>query len=287
MTAGKKNFFVPVTLMLLILLPLIIVIAGCGFSKPAPKPESQRAAAGVTVAGVAVGGMSAAELKAVLHDLAGKTGMPPVNAGFSQRTGKITPERRGHTLDVPETLRRILMAPSGAGVPPVYKELAPAITADQLKRAKLLSSYATPILDKSPGRVNNIRLTAGLINNTVIESGGEFSFNRTTGEPMVERGFQPAAVFGDNGQKEEEVGGGMCQVSSTLFNAVLAAGLYVAERHPHSQPVNYVPPGQDATTYTDKDFRFINSTRRRVAIRSMLSAGEDKLMVDLFQLPDV
>jgi vancomycin resistance protein YoaR len=130
--------------------------------------------------------------------------------------------------------------------------------------------------------MENIRLTAALLNNAAIAPGDEFSFNRRTGEPTRERGFRPAVVFVD-GREEKELGGGMCQVSSTLYNAVLAAGLRVVERHPHSRPVSYVPPGLDATTYTDKDLRFVNTTRRPLILRALV-AGK-KLTVDLFALP--
>jgi vancomycin resistance protein YoaR len=76
----------------------------------------------------------------------------------------------------------------------------------------------------------------------------------------------------------------MCQVSSTLYNAVLDAGLPVVERHPHSQPVSYVPPGRDATTYTDKDLRFVNSRREPLVVRAQVAGGA-RLVVDLWALP--
>ncbi len=164
----------------------------------------------------------------------------------------------------------------------MYRPLAPALTAAALAAARPAGAYTTTILDASPDRLENIRLTAALLNNAAIAAGDEFSFNRRTGEPTRERGFRPATVFVD-GRHEEEVGGGMCQVSSTLYNAVLAAGLRVTERHAHSRPVAYVPPGKDATTYTDKDLRFVNTTRRPLVMRAYV-AGK-KLTVELLALP--
>lgn len=263
-----------------------MLTCGCGLNRPAPKPETLRVADRVTVEGQAVGGMSAETASKVLTDLAKAKDVPAVNAGFDSVTGEVVPERPGQRLNVADTLQKLLAAPAGSQVTPVYQPFLPDITQAVLTRSQQLGSYTTPILDKSSGRLTNIRLTSQLINNLVIDSGAEFSFNKATGEPTAERGFQPATVFSDNGQQEQGLGGGMCQVSSTLYSAVMAANLKVVERHPHSQPVSYVPAGKDAATYTDKDFRFINNTRRRIIIRAFVDAGGSWLTVDLLALPD-
>ncbi len=264
----------------------MLLSAGCGIKAPAPKPEVRLVADNVIVEGQPVGGMTAEEASKILTNLAKAKDVPAVNAGFDSVSGAISPERPGQRLNVSATLNELLVAPAGSSVMPVYQPFLPDITKDVLARSRQLGTYTTPILDNSTGRLSNIRLTTKLINNIVIEPGQEFSFNKITGEPTSERGFQPAPVFGDNGGKEQGLGGGMCQVSSTLYNAVLAANLKVTERHPHSQPVNYVPPGKDATTYTDKDFRFVNTTRWRLIIRAFADAGGSKLSVDLWALPD-
>jgi vancomycin resistance protein YoaR len=75
----------------------------------------------------------------------------------------------------------------------------------------------------------------------------------------------------------------MCQVSSTVYNAALMAGLKITERHPHSQPVSYVPAGRDATTFTDKDLRFMNSTRHPLILRVCIAGKMVK--ADIFSLP--
>ena len=265
---------------------LLALNAGCGLKTPAPKPEVRLVAENVTIEGQSVGTMTAEEASKVLANLAKAKDLPAVNAGFDPDTGKVIPERPGQRLDVSATLSELLAAAAGSRVMPIYQQSISDITGDKLRRSQNLGSYTTRILDNSPGRLTNIRLTAKLINNTVLESGQEFSFNKLTGEPTAARGFQPATVFGDNGNKAEEIGGGMCQVSSTLYNAVLAANLTVTERHPHSQPVNYVSPGRDATTYTDKDLRFINTTRHRLISRVFTNAAGSQLTVELWGLPD-
>ncbi|SMD04192.1 VanW family protein [Sporomusa malonica] len=263
----------------------LFMSTGCGLNAPAPKPESKLVPEGVIVAGQPVGGMSAEEAGNVLTNLAKAKDVPAVNAGFDPVTGEVMPERPGQRLDVAATMSELLAAGAGSSVTPVYQPFLPDITREALARARRLSTYTTPILDNSPGRLVNIRLTAKLINNALIDPGQEFSFNKITGEPTAARGFQSAAVFGDNGEKEQGLGGGMCQVSSTLYNAAQAAELKVTERHPHSQPVAYVPQGKDATTYTDKDLRFLNTTRWRLITRAFVHEEGSKLTVDLWALP--
>jgi vancomycin resistance protein YoaR len=80
-------------------------------------------------------------------------------------------------------------------------------------------------------------------------------------DPKPEDGYLPAPVIDDNGRKVPDYGGGLCQVSTTVYNAALAARLPIVERHPHSKPVRYAPNGRDATVYTDKDLKFRNSRR--------------------------
>lgn len=273
--------------LLLMLIMLLAFNAGCGLKTPAPKPEVRLVADQVTIEGQPVGAMTMEEATRVLINLAKAKDVPAVNAGFAPETGEVIPERPGQRLNVSATLNELLAAAPGSQVTPVYQHFVPDITKDKLTRSHRLGRYTTQILDDSPGRLANIRLTARLINNTVLESGQEFSFNRLTGEPTAGRGFQPATVFGDKGKTEQGLGGGMCQVSSTLYNAVLAANLTVTERHPHSQPVKYVPPGRDATTYTDKDFRFINTTRHRLISRVFTDETGSQLTVELWGLPDV
>lgn len=262
---------------------LLLITGGCGLRGPAPKPEQARVAPDVVVEEVRVGGVAENELGGLLQRMAETRYRSPRNASFDGESGAIIPDRPGRYMNVAATRARIMAAPAGSRLSAVYQDIVPELTGSRLERARKVGAFTSPILHDEAGRLQNIRLTAQLINNSVIEPGDEFSFNHITGEPDAGRGFQKAVVFGRDGGTEYELGGGMCQVSSTLYNAVLNAGLPVTERHPHSRPVDYVPAGCDATTYTDKDFRFINNTRHTLIIRSLVTGR--KLTVDLWSLP--
>ncbi len=106
---------------------------------------------------------------------------------------------------------------------------------------EILYSFSTQILDTSEGRQNNIKLTCSSLNGTIVNSGDTFSFCDTVGKATVERGYQEAKIFGADGEVTMGLGGGNCQVSSTLYNAVLQdANFEIIERHPHAQRVYYV-----------------------------------------------
>lgn len=265
-----------------ILLILAITLTGCSLNKPAPKPESQRVSQGVTLDGVAIGNLSSLELESVLAQAASENYIAPTNASFDEN-GVVTEGSIGRRLNVRAVIEQVMSAPPNSHIVSVYQDIHPEVTVERLEAARKSGSYTTPITKDQPDRTHNIKLTAKLINNSVIEPGGEFSFNDVTGEPSIERGFKEATVFADDGRHEQGIGGGMCQVSSTLYNAALDMGLVITERHPHSQPVDYVPANRDATTYTDKDLRFINNTRQTLLIRSFVSGKQ--LTVDLFALP--
>lgn len=257
-----------------------LAASGCFTGDPAPKPVNV-SPVGVTVAGTAVGNLSQEELKQVLMEFANRENTLPRNAEFDSK-GDIVTEKAGRVLDIPSTAHSVLSAAPNSIVEPVFQQIIPPMTRTTLAGAILIGSYETPILDNHPDRLVNIKLTADLLNNTVILQGQEFSFNALTGEPTEGRGFRNAVVL-ENGKKTEGIGGGMCQVSTTLYNAVLEAGLHVTERHPHSLPVSYVPEGRDATTYTNKDFRFINSTRLPIILRIVV--GSKAVKSDIFNLP--
>jgi vancomycin resistance protein YoaR len=124
----------------------------------------------------------------------------------------------------------------------------------------LLGTYTT-YTTNSANRNTNIRLCCQFLNRTVVKPGSVFSFNGTLGYTSADRGFKEAGVL-VNGELDTGLGGGICQVSSTLYNAVLAAGQKVVERHAHSAAVTYVPTGHDATVnYGTLDFKFQNISK--------------------------
>lgn len=134
---------------------------------------------------------------------------------------------------------------------------------NNISNEKELSSYFTIIKDNSEGRLTNINITCNILNNTIIKSNETFSFNNIVGKPTEERGYKEANVIINN-KTEKGIGGGNCQVSSTIYNAVLAVpNLTVIERHEHGMDVSYVPDGKDAAvSYGSLDLKFKNDTGR-------------------------
>lgn len=132
-----------------------------------------------------------------------------------------------------------------------------------------LSSYTTSIYDKDQNRVDNITLANSKLNGVIVKKGEEFSFNSTIGPMNEEQGFKKAVGFDSKGKKIKISGGGLCQISSTLYNAVLDANLEVTERHAHSRRVYYVPKDKDATIlYGTLDFKFKNNSDSDIKIEA-------------------
>ncbi|MCL2352196.1 MAG: VanW family protein [Firmicutes bacterium] len=129
----------------------------------------------------------------------------------------------------------------------------------------LLASYSTRTTNVA-NRNTNISLACAAVSGATLAPGDTFSFLGAVGETTEEKGYKVAGILVD-GKPDEGIGGGICQVSSTLYNAVLDAGLKVVERHPHSAPVGYVPKDRDATVSLPRtDFRFRNDTDSSVYI---------------------
>lgn len=125
-----------------------------------------------------------------------------------------------------------------------------------------LSSFSTKISQKDPSRQKNITLACSALNGIVIKAGETFSFCDTLGPATPEKGYEKADSFDSDGNTIKYYGGGKCQVSTTIYNAVLAVpSLTVVERHEHSGPVYYVEEGMDAcVSYGSCDFKFTNSS---------------------------
>ena len=120
-----------------------------------------------------------------------------------------------------------------------------------------ISSYTTYFNTEDRGRCENIAIAASLIDGVTIQPYGEFSFNKTVGRRTEEAGFQQAKII-VQGEYVLGVGGGVCQVSTTLYNAALKSGLEIVEYRPHSLCVGYVPPSRDAMVSTESDLVFYN-----------------------------
>lgn len=143
-----------------------------------------------------------------------------------------------------------------------------------------LSSFTTYFDGANCDRSHNIRLAAEKINGVVLENGAAFSFNKTVGERTAERGFKKAKII-ENGEFVEGLGGGVCQVSTTLFNAALLSGCDVTEFHAHSLAVGYVPPSYDAmVSGSYYDLKFVNHTGFTLYIRAR--TGGDYVKFEIY-----
>lgn len=117
-------------------------------------------------------------------------------------------------------------------------------------------------------RNKNVKLAAAAINGTVLQPGEEFSFNKTVGQRTEAKGYGAAGAY-NNGEVVQEIGGGVCQVSSTLYNAVFRSGLTTTYRRSHTFAPTYVTPGADATvSYPGPDYQFINNSDHAIGIRA-------------------
>ena len=133
-----------------------------------------------------------------------------------------------------------------------------------------IGSYSTKIFNPDSARQNNINITCSQLNETVVANGATFSFCETVGPSTTAEGYQKADVFDAKGNKKKGLGGGNCQISTTLYNAVLnTPGLEVTERHKHSNYVPYIQSGLDAAVaYGSYDLKFVNQTGSDIKIKA-------------------
>jgi vancomycin resistance protein YoaR len=142
-----------------------------------------------------------------------------------------------------------------------------------------VSSYTTSVEDKDFNIKTNISIAAGKLNGTAVTPGEIFSFNKIVGDGSAANGFLTGRVLYQD-KTVYEPGGGICQVSSTLFNALLLAGCTITERHRHSQPVIYVPLGLDATIkYGKKDLRMKNISNQVFYIFTVMNDKSFTVMI--------
>jgi vancomycin resistance protein YoaR len=161
-----------------------------------------------------------------------------------------------------------------ASIDLVAEVVEPEGTKEELAKVKdLLGSYTTNYSTSSAGRCANISVAAGKINGTVLYPGEEFSVGQTIGPLTAAGGYELAGAY-ENGQTVQSYGGGVCQVSTTLYNAVLKAELEVTQRSNHSMIVTYVKPSMDAAIAGDyKDLVFENDTDAPIYVQGIYNSG--------------
>ena len=161
-----------------------------------------------------------------------------------------------------------------------------ANTTKVTKKETELANFSTKIHNKDEERQNNIGITCRAITTKEVKPGETFSFCDTVGKSTTAKGYEEADIYVD-GKKEQGLGGGNCQVSTTLYNAVLQVPeLEVVERHQHSGHVPYIEEGKDATVaYGAYDFKFKNNTQN--VIKIVMENTEDNVTAKLIKIEEV
>jgi vancomycin resistance protein YoaR len=203
---------------------------------------------------------------------------------------RVIPDRPGHLLDVPRSAKVIFRAAlvSSAELRSakliVERAEADRTTAEAraMKITGLVASYQT-FYGGEANRIHNVQLVSHLVDGHVIAPGETFSFNGTTGERSADKGFLEAPVI-INGELKTGLGGGVCQVSTTVFNAAYEAGLPIVARTNHALYISHYPQGRDATVnYPDTDLKFTNDTGHWLLLRTWV--GSSSLTVALYGTP--
>lgn len=248
----KKWFLIIISLVIIALLIMTNLVI------EKAKRRLYGAAAGVTYEGELVEYLFKNEVRNLVREDAEKRRVWSKGAGIDVKTGRIIDEKEGKIIDVESTVNKIMEAEAESAVTAKVYQINPYPTKEDLSKiTEVIGSYKTSI-SGSQNRLKNIKLATESINNHLLYSDQVFSFNQVVGPRTKEQGYKEGPVL-YNGAGGSGIGGGICQVSSTLYNAVQEADLQIIERYPHSSPVRYVPEGQDAAVaWNLLDFKFHN-----------------------------
>ncbi|MCL2332173.1 MAG: VanW family protein [Actinomycetia bacterium] len=232
----------------------------------------QKSASGVVLVPVVA---SSAVAKHLIPLMGATVGTAPVPASFSVSNGAVTiqPSKNGLGADpakLAQDLATQMQADGGhKTVIVVTHEVAPDFTtqkAEELGIKERISTYTTYFSAGNPGRLTNITLLAKALDGTIVMPDTTFSLNGTVGEANAAKGYQEAGAIVD-GVLESQVGGGICQVNTTLFNAALLSGVKITERVNHSLFISSYPLGRDAAvSWPGPDFKFVNTIGHPILI---------------------
>ena len=197
------------------------------------------------------------------------------NAGYDPATKSITPEQLGAEFDVTEAQGLLDAAQPGETVTIPADIQRPAVTAEQLKDVlfrDVLGTCKTHV-SGTAARISNVKLSASTINGYVLNCGEVFSYNGAVGQRTAARGYQPAPAY-VKGETVDEIGGGICQTSSTLYLACLRSNLEIVQRYAHRYAPSYIAWGLDATvSWGGPDYQFRNDTNYPIRIETRYSGG--------------
>ena len=200
----------------------------------------------------------------------------PVNAVYDEETGGATESQQGKSFDMEAALKLWDEAEPGEEIVIELVITEPEIDSETLEArlfADCLSEKSTSLSGSSSNRINNVTLAAEALNNTVINPGKTFDYNSVVGERTTSKGYKEAGAYA-NGKHVTNVGGGICQNSSTLYYCALYANLDITVRDCHYFTVDYLPRGLDATvSWGGPDFRFINDRDYPIKIKAWVEDG--------------
>lgn len=244
------------------------------------------------------------ELQQLLSKFSKSIDENPINAQFKFENGKVVtfqPSENGRGVDWEKLNSEILvqgenilrLSPKTIKIEIPIKVLKPQISTEDVNNfgiKELIGTGKSTFYDSIQSRIYNIKLAASRLNGTLVPPGQIFSFDNTLGDVSSFTGYQQAYII-QNGKTILGDGGGVCQVSTTFFRAILNAGLPVVERHAHSYRVGYYeqdsPPGFDATVYVPTvDLKFINDTNHYILIQESVDLSNMSLTFNFYGTSD-
>ena len=186
----------------------------------------------------------------------------PLSAQYDSETKLVSDSVVGVDFDYVSAVALLDDTESGKSISIDVEYTQPQVTREYLENLlfrDMIGECVTQIAG-SENRLNNILLSSDAVSGIILEPGEDFSFNRIVGKRTSARGYKSAPAF-SGGQVVQAIGGGICQVSSTIYSAIKDSDIRVTERHAHGRPVTYLPRGRDATvSWGTLDFRFVNNT---------------------------
>lgn len=228
-------------------------------------------------------------VRQLVDEIAATVNRDPVNASVatfdpSSKTFTFNSDESGVFVDA-DAIYQTVVGLLDSGVYEQTVTVQPRMLLASVTKAELMNTFGcissfTTKTTSNANRNNNIRLSAEAISHTTVLPGETFSFNKATGQRTAEKGYKAAAAI-SGGETFDEIGGGVCQTSTTLFNAVARANLTIVDRDPHAWPSNYVDMGEDATVnWPNLDFSFRNDTEWPIFI--VANYANQKVTVEIY-----
>lgn len=224
-----------------------------------------------------------------IEEIYSKVRKDPVNASYTLEPLVFVPSQDGidFAISISEAKQKLETSETECVIP--LKVLEPSITTNMINEAAfpdVLSDFSTYYYAGNYNRTTNLILAAEKINGTVLLPGEEFSYNGVVGARTIAAGYKEAPIY-VSGQVVDGLGGGICQITTTLYNAVIKANLEVTDRSNHQFVPSYIEAGKDATVvYGAIDFKFVNNRTYPIKIVCSVEGGEANFKILGFRMPD-